>query len=148
MKTSNLFLLIPVVLGLSSVSELHAQVCIDAETGESFEYSEGCEVNNSRNRPCRGTQGNDVIKGTYYNDVIVGLGGNDRIHGDAGDDLICAADGADRLEGGDENDNLMGGRNNDRLYGGYGDDYMDGGPGTDDSCSEGSGTNRGTENCP
>ena len=148
MKTPNLFFVIPVVLGLSSAGPLHAQVCIDAESGDAFPPSNtGCTVNGNPGK-CEGTQGRDEIQGSNGPDIIVGRDGNDRIHGGLGADIICAADGDDRVEGFDQNDNLMGGRGNDRLFGGFHDDWLDGGPGLNDSCTEGTGTNRGKENCP
>ena len=133
MKISNLFFLVPVVLGLSTMGPLHAQVCKDTNpgfsggTGVSTPTLSGCTVNGQFNRPCIGTDGNDTITGGGGQQTIVGRKGDDVIQGGPFRDIICAGDGKDVVVGGFGDDDLMGGDGKDTLDGGFGNNWLDGG---------------------
>ena len=139
MKTSNLFFLIPVVLGLSTAGPLHAQVCDDTSPPPVTRTpTNTCGA--AGNQSCIGTNGKDTITGSFgWNNVIVGRKDKDTITG--GDnifrfDAVCAGDGKDNVRTRAGNDHLMGGEGKDTLDGGPGIDYMDGGHGNDTCMSD------------
>jgi hypothetical protein len=92
-------------------------------------------------RPCRGTQGADIICGSPGDDVIAGGGGADIICGGAGNDRINGDPGDDKIDGGtdcfgvtatsNDDDVIRGGPGSDIIRGGAGDDRISSGTGAD-----------------
>ena len=89
------------------------QVDGDADATTSASTRATTSAGRRRQRPIRGTAGNDTL------------------YGEAGNDYVQGGDGNDKVYGGDGNDDLDGGLGNDILYGGGGDDHISADEGDD-----------------